>query len=211
MLNQLPYLPRHVNPDLRNTKGTKTFARDTKSHSLEAHTSLLEWVNQHGGHINDAVRIAQDDQRGVHLQVRADWPTTVCSETRVINTPLGVTMSYFNAIDYSSPKGSFSSHGVQFPRAFIDAVGLEETMTFFLMAHFLRGEQSFWYPYLRTLPQPGQLTTPLFFGEEDVDWLQGTGIPDASVQRYQAWDEKYDSSIEKLESAGYPGVESFTW
>ncbi|KAJ5267546.1 hypothetical protein N7478_010354 [Penicillium angulare] len=160
---------------------------------------------------DDAVCIAQDDQRGVHLQVRADHPTSVSSETRVINTPLGVTMSYFNAINYSSPKGSFSSHGVQFPRAFIDAVGLEETMTFFLMAHFLRGEQSFWHPYLRTLPQPGQLTTPLFFGEEDVDWLQGTGIPDASVQRYQAWDEKYDSSIEKLETAGYQGTGEFTW
>ncbi|KAJ6007732.1 hypothetical protein N7540_011708 [Penicillium herquei] len=120
-------------------------------------------------------------------------------------------MSYFNAIDYNSSRGSFSSHGVQFPRAFIDAAGIKETMAFFLMAQFLRGEQSFWYPYLRTLPQPGQMITPLFFGEEDVDWLQGTGIPDASVQRFQDWDQKYDSMIEKLDAAGFEGVGAFTW
>ncbi|KAJ5650796.1 uncharacterized protein N7484_004519 [Penicillium longicatenatum] len=182
-----------------------------KKDPLEAHTHLLEWVCSQGGHINDSVCIAHDDQRGVHLQVKADWPTTVPKETRVINAPLGVTMSYFNAVDYSSAKGSFSSHGVKLPQAFIDDVGLAETMTFFLIAHFLRGEQSFWYPYLQTLPQPGQMTTPLFFGEEDVDWLQGTGIPDASVSRYRDWDKQYDLSIEKLEQAGFEGFEAFTW
>ncbi|KAJ5646544.1 hypothetical protein N7490_002916 [Penicillium lividum] len=186
-------------------------SEETREHSLEAHIALLEWVRSHGGHLNESVCIAQDAQRGVHVQVRADWPTAVPKETRVINTPLGVTMSYFNAVDYSSTKGSFSSHGVKLPQAFIEAAGLAETMIFFLMAHFLRGEQSFWYPYLRTLPQPGQMTTPMFFEEEDVDWLQGTGIPDASVQRYMDWDKQYDSSIEKLEKAGFEGSEAFTW
>ncbi|KAJ5759156.1 hypothetical protein N7520_006312 [Penicillium odoratum] len=186
-------------------------SEETREHSLEAHTALLEWVCSHGGHLNESVCIAQDAQRGVHVQVKADWPTAVPKETRVINAPLGVTMSYYNAVDYSSTKGSFSSHGVKLPQAFIEAAGLAETMTFFLMAHFLRGEQSFWYPYLRTLPQPGQMTTPMFFGEEDVDWLQGTGIPDASVQRYLDWDKQYDLSIEKLEKAGFEGSEAFTW
>lgn len=179
--------------------------------ALDEHNALQEWVCSQGGHLNDGVCIAHDYQRGVHLQVRGDWPQSISTETRVISTPQGVTMSYFNAVNYHSSKGSFSSHGVDLPRAFIDAAGTEETMTFFLMANFLRGEESFWYPYLRTLPQPGQMTTPLFFGEEDVDWLQGTGIPDASVQRYKDWDEKYDSSIEKLEAAGYEGAEKFTW
>ncbi|KAJ5928610.1 hypothetical protein N7466_007566 [Penicillium verhagenii] len=186
-------------------------SEDTATHSLADHKSLLEWVCSNGGHLDDSVCIAQDAQRGVHVQVKADWPTAVPKDTRVINAPLGVTMSYFNAVDYSSAKWSFSSHGVKLPQAFIDAVGLAETMTFFLMANFLRGEQSFWWPYLRTLPQPGQLTTPMLFGEEDVDWLQGTGIPDATVQRYQDWDKQYDFSVDQLEQAGYEGAEAFTW
>lgn len=180
-------------------------------HSLEAHTSLLDWVASHGGHIDNSVRVAQDASRGVHLQVKADWPQSVSKETRVINTPLAVTMSYFNAIEYTCARGSFSSHGVVFPRAFIDAVGPEETTAFFLMGQYLRGAEGFWYRYLRTLPQPGQLTTPLFFGEEDVDWIQGTGIPDASVQRYELWDKKYEESISALEELGFENTEGYTW
>jgi hypothetical protein len=150
----------------------------------------------------------------VHLQVKADWPDPIPKETRVINAPVGITLSYFNAIDHhqSSSNGvSFSSHGLVFPRAFIDSVGPEETTTFFLMGQFLRGESSFWFPYLRTLPQPGQLTTPLFFGEEDVDWIQGTGIPDASVQRFRLWEGRFDESIAKLEDVEFEDVDSYTW
>ncbi|KAJ5595270.1 uncharacterized protein N7459_001478 [Penicillium hispanicum] len=183
----------------------------TSGHSLAAHQELAEWVAAQGGYIDDSVCIAQDAQRGVHMQVKADWPHNVTKETRVINTPLGVTMSYFNAIDYECARGKFSSHGVIFPRAFVDAVGIEETSAFFLMGQFLRGEKGFWFPYLRTLPQPGQLTTPLFFGEEDVDWLQGTGIQEAAVHRFQSWDEKFDSSIAKLEELGFEGLEEYTW
>ena len=98
-----------------------------------------------------------------------------------------------------------------FPHAFIDAVGPEDTTTFFLMGQFLRGERSFWYPYLRTLPQPGQLTTPLFFGEEDVDWIQGTGIPNASVQRFQLWEAQFDKAVAKLEEVGFEDVDSYNW
>lgn len=171
----------------------------------------MQWVTNHGGYIADTVFVAQDDTRGVHIQVRTDLPEAISKETRVINTPLNVTMSFFNAIDYTCPKGSFPSHGVVFPREFIEAVGREETTAFYLMGQFLRGEEGFWFPYLRTLPQPGQLTTPLFFGEHDVDWLQGTGIPDASVFRYKHWDKKFDEGMAKLEELGVEGLEMFTW
>lgn len=115
------------------------------------------------------MRIAQDASRGVHLQVKADWPEAIPKETRVINTPIELSMSWYNAIGYESPRGSFPKHGVDLPRTWIDQVGPEETFAFFLMGQYLRGAEGFWYPYLRTLPQPGQLTTPLFFGEEDVE------------------------------------------
>ncbi|KAJ5156642.1 hypothetical protein N7492_009445 [Penicillium capsulatum] len=180
------------------------------SHSLESHKELVEWVTTQGGFIADSVCVAQDEPRGVHLQVKEGHPTAVSKETRVINTPIGVTISYFNAINYQSARGAFKSHDVDFPRAFIDAVGPEETTTFFLMGQFLLGPRSFWYPYLRTLPQPGQLTTPLFFGEEDVDWIHGTGIQEAAVQRYQAWDEKFEASIAKLQELGFESWDIFT-
>lgn len=171
----------------------------------------MEWVSNHGGYIADSVFVAQDASRGVHIQVKADLPEAITKETRVINTPLGVTMSYFNVINYTCAKGSFSNHGVVFPEEFIHAAGKEESLAFFLMGQFLRGEKGFWYPYLRTLPQPGQLTTPLFFQEQDVDWLQGTGIPDASVFRYKLWDQKFDELMSKLNELGFEGLDNYTW
>ncbi|KAJ6149513.1 hypothetical protein N7471_000712 [Penicillium samsonianum] len=178
---------------------------------LKAHTELVSWFIQYGGTVDKSVRIAQDASRGVHLQVKADWPEAIPKETRVINTPIEVSMSWYNAIGYESPRGSFPKHGVDLPRTWIDKVGPEETFAFFLMGQYLRGPEGFWYPYLRTLPQPGQLTTPLFFGEEDVDWIQGTGIPEAAVERIKIWEEKYDSGYLKLDAIGFPDCEQYTW
>ncbi|CAI7604500.1 unnamed protein product [Penicillium bialowiezense] len=179
--------------------------------NLEAHTELVSWFTQHGGTFDKTVRITQDALRGVHMQVKADRPDAIPRETRVINTPISVSMSWYNAIGYECPKGSFSKHGVDFPRQWIDEIGPEETFAFYLMGQYLRGQASFWYPYLRTLPQPGQLTTPLFFSEEDVDWIQGTGIPEASVERIKVWDQKYDDAITKLEAFGFLDCGAFTW
>jgi hypothetical protein len=171
----------------------------------------VNWFLQHGGTIDQSVRITQDALRGVHMQVKADWPESISKETRVINTPISTSMSWYNAIGYECSKGSFSKHGVDFPRQWIDEIGPEETFAFYLMGQYLRGKESFWYPYLCTLPQPGQLTTPLFFGEEDVDWIQGTGIPEASVERIKIWDQKYDDAINKLEGFGFLDCGEFTW
>lgn len=180
-------------------------------HSLDLHKELERWSTGYGGHIDDSVCIAHDAERGVHMQVKVDWPKTVEPETRAISAPLGITMSYYNAIEYKSANGSFSNHDVALPQAFIDAVGTEETFAFFLMGQFLCGPDGFWYPYLCTLPQPGQLNTPLYFDEEDVAWVDGTGIPEASLFRYKIWDEKYDQCITKLEELGFAGVKDYTW
>ena len=76
--------------------------------------------------IDKSVRIAQDASRGVHLQVKADWPEAIPKETRVINTPIELSMSWYNAIGYESPRGSFPKHGVDLPRTWIDQVGPED-------------------------------------------------------------------------------------
>ncbi|KAJ5823190.1 hypothetical protein N7447_005530 [Penicillium robsamsonii] len=178
---------------------------------LEAHAVLITWFLQHGGTVDKSVRIAQDASRGVHLQVKADWPEPIPKETRVISTPINLSMSWYNAVGYECSRGSFPKHGVDLPRTWIDEVGPEETFAFFLMGQYLRGIEGFWYPYLRTLPQPGQLTTPLFFGEEDVDWIQGTGIPEAAVERIKIWEQKYDSGYLQLDSIGFPNCEQYTW
>ncbi|PYH45272.1 SET domain protein [Aspergillus saccharolyticus JOP 1030-1] len=193
---------------------------------LEMYADLQTWLTQHGGHLHQAVQVARDKQRGVHLQVRKDWSEGpgLTVDTHIIQTPLTTTISYFNVIGYRAPLPAaaatatgaaseieFKSHGLDFPRTFIDAVGSKEATVFFLVGQYLRGAQSFWYPYLRTLPQPGTLTTPPNYEGEDLRWLQGTSLWAATEQRVEKLRGQYEVAVRALREAGFEGVDGYTW
>lgn len=192
--------------------------RPNTDSSLEAYTTLLEWMSKHGGHIHESVQIAKDERRGVHLQVKADCRDGLPSSTNVIKTPLAATLSYFNAIEHRSAATenekapvSFSAHGLHFPRSFVDAAGPDETAIFFLIGQYLRGSEGFWYPYICTLPQPGDLTTPLYYEGADLRWLEGTSLAPAREQKESLLKEKYQSTFEELRKSGFGDAEKYTW
>ena len=182
-----------------------------------AYQALLEWMAQQDGHLHESVQLARDDARGVHLQVRKDWQDgRVPRETRVIKTPLSSTMSYFNAVDHRLPAGSvagddaFSAHGLRLPKAFMDVVGAEEASVFFLMGQYLKGAEGFWAPYIQTLPQPGELTTPLYYEGEDLEWLDGTSLVAAREQKGKLFREKYEFAVGELRKTGFEAG-AYTW
>ncbi|KAL1965034.1 hypothetical protein VTN77DRAFT_6094 [Rasamsonia byssochlamydoides] len=188
---------------------------------LSAHIALQEWVTQHGGRLDEHVQFARDDKRGVHLQVKPEWTSGLPRASCVIKTPLALTMSYFDAIDYRPPPSTtgavgddfpfFSSRGVVFPRHFIDNVGPEETMAFFLMGQYLRGSDGFWYPYIRTLPRPDELTTPLYYDDEDLVWLKMTSLAAARERRLHVWRTNYESGFKALKESGFEDAERYSW
>ncbi|GMG24155.1 unnamed protein product [Aspergillus oryzae var. brunneus] len=187
--------------------------RPNNDSSLEHYTALLDWMVSKGGQLHESVEIAKDERRGVHLQVKNDWKDGVPSNTHIIKTPLTSTMSYFNVIGYSfnTDDGSFISfpeHGVHFPRGFAEAVGQEESSIFFLMGQYLQGKEGFWYPYIRTLPQPGALTTPLYYEGDDLEWLEGTSLSPARQQKANLLKEKYGTVYTELCKAGFDGAEN---
>lgn len=173
-------------------------------------------MTQHGGHLHESVQIAKDERRGVHIQVKKDCGN-LPKKTCIINTPLAVTMSYFNAIDHRLPSEAdggesvFSAHSVALPPAFIDAVGHEETTIFFLMGQYLQGSVGFWFPWIRTLPQPGHLTTPLYYEGDDLEWLEGTSLLPAREQKMKLMKDKYESGFNKLRESGFGDAERYTW
>lgn len=139
--------------------------------------------------------------------------------------PIELTMSYFDAIDYNMPDTSaaaataattttpFCSHGVIFPKSFMEAIGPEEAFSFFLMGQYLRGQDGFWYPYIRSLPGPGDLTTPLFFeeGQGDLEWLNGTSLAVSRERRLQIWKANYEKGHAMLKELGFEVVHLYTW
>ncbi|KAB8239371.1 SET domain protein [Aspergillus alliaceus] len=184
--------------------------------SLELYTALLDWMVNNGGELHESVEIAKDERRGVHLQVKEGWKDGVPSNTHIIKTPLTATMSYFNVIGHrfnidDGGTVSFPEHGVHLPRSFTGAVGQEDSSIFFLIGQYLRGKESFWYPYIRALPQPGALTTPLYYEGDDLAWLEGTSLSPAREQKAKLLKEKYHNAHTDLRKSGFEGAEKYTW
>ncbi|KAE8350668.1 hypothetical protein BDV28DRAFT_138694 [Aspergillus coremiiformis] len=199
---------------MSDTSAVTQWVKDDSS--LEQYTTLLEWMVNNGGQLHESVEIARDEQRGVHLQVKKDWKNRVLSNTHIIKTPLTATMSYFNAIgcSFSTDDGgsvSFPEHGLHLPHAFVEAVGQEDSSIFFLIGQYLRGNESFWYPYIRTLPQPGALTTPLYYEGDDLAWLENTSLSPAREQKDKLWKERYENTYSELCKSGFEGAEKYTW
>lgn len=131
--------------------------------------------------------------------------------------PIELTMSYFNTIDYKpetveeGAKSPFSSHGLVLPRHLIESIGPDESTTFFLMGQYLKGELGFWYPYIQSLPRPEDLTTPLFFEDEDLAWLAMTSLAASRERRLQIWKTNYEKGFSILKESQVENAHCYTW
>ena len=84
---------------------------------------------------------------------------------------------------------------------------------FFLMLQYLRREESFWWPYIRSLPQPNETDsfgTPFWFSEEDRLWLLGTDLDESSLTRIAIWKSDWERAVQTLRRLDRP-VEAYTW
>ncbi|KAL4930787.1 SET domain protein [Aspergillus undulatus] len=185
------------------------YSKIPHQNSLEVYSALLEWMKSHGGSLHENVSICYDNTRGTHIRVKGGG---VPSNTHIIKTPVATTMSYFNAIDHRVGETRFPARGLNFPPEFVKSVGPEEVTIFFLIGQYLRGSESFWYPYLQTLPQPGSLTTlPYYEEEEDLEWLEGTSLVQARLQKIALLREKYESSYEELRKSELDDAARYSW
>ncbi|KAI9717145.1 MAG: hypothetical protein M1812_004893 [Candelaria pacifica] len=165
--------------------------------------ALIDWVVAHGGALHDGVRIATDPSMGTLL--KAHGPLE--SKTTVVTCPHSLTMSYLNAKAISG----FSPHGPVFPASFLDVLPPRTVTVFFLSQQYLLGEESFWSPYIKTLPQPGvgdKLSTPFYFSDEDRLWLRGTNMEKGYMEREIEWKDLWTKGIsilmeEAWDTAGY--------
>jgi hypothetical protein len=163
---------------------------------------------QNNGFIDKSVWLAKDNRCTDCLL------NGVPRNTCIIKTAIALTMSmsYFNAIEYRPDgKSPFSSHGVTLPRPFIDVVGPEETTIFFLIGQNLQGPEGFWYPYIQTLPQADDITTLLYYEEEDLAWLNGTNLYQAREQRIQQWRSSYENGMKILRESGMAKIDNHSW
>jgi hypothetical protein len=133
---------------------------------------LVAWASQHGTKLDPRVEIYHDDITGLSFRAVDNIPRG----TSIAFSSPATSLSYLNVTESSV----YSRHSAAFPPRFIAGfegpncyvIGL-----FFLVQQYLMGRDSFWYPYIRTLPQPhspGNIPTPVGWSTKDLCFLKDT-------------------------------------
>lgn len=175
------------------------------STAAELYDDLVRWVRAGGGKLHGAVELYQDEHAGAAFRVRQGSslePGDVIAET-----PLAKSLSYLNAV-HGHDDSPTASHPVfrrpenspPFPAAFLNGTSPHVVQRFFLVQQYLLGEESAWWPYVRSLPQPEQLAglLPAVWARDDVRCLGGTDLYDAVQGIKSALKKEYRQAMELL-------------
>ncbi len=157
---------------------------------------LIEWALVHQTSLHPDVEVYQDPFTGLSFRATASLPAA----SRIVHCSYHTTLSYLNAIPISSK----FHQSVPFPPQFIEALKQDDPNIighFFLMQQFLMGEYSFWWHYIKLLPQPDEperLAIPMWWHEADRRFLNGTNAEPPIKKREELWREEWAKGVAHL-------------
>ena len=162
------------------------------SHQSKVRECFATWFTSNGGYLHPSIEIVYSDVFGYHLRVKEGFDLTPGDQ--IVSCPHALTISVTNA-DGAEPSWP---HFLDFP-----ADQAAEIVTrFFLIEQYLLQGASFWWPYMRMLPQPDQkelLATPIWYDEKDLVWIAGTNLEGARLSRLAKWQTEHTCFLRMLE------------
>lgn len=172
---------------------------------LQPQLDLITWVRREEGFLHPEVEVASDSDRGYHIRVGAGH--TIRANTRIASCPISTTISILNAMNIAP----FGSRGTNFPSSFINKQSFTVVQYFFLIEQYLLGPDSWWAPYISTIPNPDAIDTMIFADDEDMRWLAGTNLKGALAKQNDKWRELYTAASAQLKQLGWANAERCTW
>lgn len=160
--------------------------------------NLIQWGNLNEAYLNPKVEICHDPVTGLSLKAVDDMPPGA----KVVTSSHLISLSYLNAIN--SP--GFPCRCEKFPTDFLESLGQQDPNIighFFLMQQYLIGKESFWWDYIRLLPQPDQqesLRIPVWWPEADRKFLEGTNAEPPIQIRKELWKAEWSQGIAVLQN-----------
>lgn len=159
---------------------------DEEADLQERISALVDWATNNGAVLHPSIEVYDDPQTGLSFRVKPTAVAPVAPYETVVSLPSSLSLSYLNAIhgDHTgdAARGPFRADFVQ--RTPPHVVG-----RLFLVREFLRGDKSFWWPYIQALPQPdgeeSEWALPPFWPEEEAELLEGTNI-EIGVEKIRA-------------------------
>lgn len=170
--------------------------------------SLLAWIESLGGGLSEGVEFFNDEEKGHYIRASKDLSSGISSGTIVARCPIAATISYLNL---NPTVEGLPQHFFKYNRQFLRGTEPDVASAFLLMDQYLKGDDSPWAPYIKSLPKGGNLTTTQYYEDEDLEWLDGTGLETIRAARLKDWKEKFQEGKMLLKYAGNTAIESYTW
>jgi hypothetical protein len=161
------------------------------NHSLAQ--DLIHWGSSHQAYIHPNVEIYQDPVTGLSFRAVNSHP----AGSKVATSSYQISLSYLNAIEADG----FPRRSEPFPEEFIKTLSEDDPNIighFFLMQQYLMKEASFWWAYIRLLPQPDQpqsLGIPIWWPREDRKFLDGTNAEPPLRKRKDLWRAEWSKGV----------------
>lgn len=176
--------------------------------SLGKHQALVRWMISNHGYLHPDVELAFSVEKGYHARVIAD--RVLNAGSCVAKCWMAMSLSVLNAL-HSPP---FSCRGTRFPPAFLQNQQTSVIQCFFLMEQWILQENSWWAPYLSTLPKPDEVDT-LYFTDQEADLilLKGTKLEKAVTNQAETWKAQFSSGMDQLKRLDWPNAvhDRYTW
>ena len=172
---------------------------------------FLGWARKNGTFIHPALKLVQTVERGVECLVDEN-SGGVSSHEVFLRISYQLTFSYWNAISAGKePDSYYQPRSAQLPESLLESSADHETVSaIFLVQQYLLGEASFWYPYIRILPQPhdsNDPAIPLLWSEEDRVWLRGTYLEDEVDKKLKDLASRWSEAVELMSQGGWDASE----
>ncbi|RFU74389.1 hypothetical protein TARUN_7864 [Trichoderma arundinaceum] len=130
---------------------------------------LLDWAASHQAILHPSAEVYDDPDTGLSFRVKPTSASSISSYEPIVSLPTSLSLSYLNAIQPTPA----------FPKEFLSKTKPHVIGRLFLIKELLKGEESFWYPYIQALPQPEDVddwALPPFWPEEEAELLEGTNV-----------------------------------
>ncbi|KAK8006041.1 hypothetical protein PG991_012338 [Apiospora marii] len=181
----------------------------------ERNAALIKWVEEAGGCLHPSVEVYHDPVTKGSFRVK-DGCTLTQGES-VVTLPIARSLSYLNAVcghpafpavtHKNIQDNTPSRDGHWFPAEFLREVPPHVVGRFVLMQEYLRGPESAWWPYLRTLPQPEHVAgmLPALWPVDDLEFLVGTNAYVAVQEIKATLKKEYKQAVKLLPEGDWAG------
>ncbi|CAP64756.1 uncharacterized protein PODANS_5_10200 [Podospora anserina S mat+] len=177
--------------------------------------TLQRWAQDHGAALHPSLEVYEDDVTGYSLRVKPSASEALAPGFCAVTCHVAITLSYINAL-IDGPISRAPQNKEQrpaFPPQFMSSNPPHVIGRFFLVKEYLKEKDSYWWPYISTLPQPDRVDTwalPAVWPEDDIECLEETNAH-VAVREIQANIKKeYKHARKLLKEVDFPGWQEYT-